>query len=100
MHLGTTVCKVQICVAILETLHSTHGKQNLDTETEKSEQTPFAQILCLSIKIPRSHVPQNTPKDITQNVPCNTSVLKYISKRSCGHCSHLGILHAIINVFV
>ena len=29
---------------ILCTLHSTHGKKNLNSETQKSEQTLFAQI--------------------------------------------------------
>ena len=42
--LRTKILHVPIFVAILETLHSTHGKELLITETEKSEQTLFAQI--------------------------------------------------------
>ena len=47
------------CVVILETCHSTQGKKNLNTETEKSEQTRLLRFLYLCIKIPAMHVPQN-----------------------------------------
>ena len=40
---GQKFCMVQFCIAIIKTFHCTHDK-NLDIETEKSEQTVFAQI--------------------------------------------------------
>ena len=37
------ICTGQFCVAIFETLHTTHGKdKNLNTETETSKQILFA----------------------------------------------------------
>ena len=43
----------QFCVAVFEMLHSTHGKKNLDTETEKSELE--LRFLYLTAKIPLLH---------------------------------------------
>ena len=53
---------VQFCGSNLEMLHSTHGGR-CNIETEKSEQTVFAQISRLKIKITPPHVPQKHYND-------------------------------------
>ena len=43
-------CMVQFCVAILETLHSTHGKKNLITETQNQSKHCLIRLLSNTLK--------------------------------------------------
>ena len=67
-------CNSWFCVAVLEMLHSTHGKNNYNIETEKSEQTLSVSIFTFLNCI--CHTALQRPY---QKIgPCRTSVLRYI----------------------
>ena len=62
---------VQFCVAILEMLHSTHGKKILILRQRNLSKHCLIRFLFLSNKIPSLHVSQST----SETVPCITFVL-------------------------